>query len=417
MKKNYFVNTFIAVIILCIFSSAFAQSDYETVQNFKKEYKELEQAIKDADSLAQLDDVLTRINQLRGKYELDRDLLDKSLYPDNFSRSFEKLNTAFLTRQKDFSTIDVLHTEVSELKIQVEDLNQKNDELLSQVEDLEARSLKDKKSIARLEGLVADLRSSLRKRDNLVLAMIDSLMPPTSREKTILSEAEKKEVVSEEKEQNVLDNVRTTIDGNIRFLDVTSLKPDDLVQIREQQRDFAEKWQKVGTKLVEVYSTDKEKSNRLQEIETLFGKWNAAIRNEAWQSIKEEFATRGIQLNDFSDGDEFESSIAAFADNEVKNIGVKNEEDSKKTYNNFADSTWFAVIEPVWIPYLTEYKMISDKNKTDISNKISTWKGEIYPSTWWIYLIIAVVVLLVIIFFITRRRKPGEQKLHEPALE
>ena len=65
-------------------------------------------------------------------------------------------------------------------------LNERNNELLSQVRNLEAQRDKDAKTITKLEKLVTQLRASIRKRDELVLSMIDSLMPPTIREKDAL---------------------------------------------------------------------------------------------------------------------------------------------------------------------------------------------------------------------------------------
>ncbi len=108
-------------------------------------------------------------------------------------------------RQGDFTTIDVLQTEVSALNEQVEFLNQRNNELLSQVRNLEAQRDKDAKTIKKLENLVAQLRASIRKRDELVLSMIDSLMPPTMREKDVLTAEDKNMVAKEEQEENVID--------------------------------------------------------------------------------------------------------------------------------------------------------------------------------------------------------------------
>ena len=79
------------------------------------------------------------------------------------------------------------------------------------------------KTIKKLENLVAQLRSSIRQRDELVLSMIDSLMPPTMREKDVLSTEDKNMVATEEQEENVIQNVKTTIRDNIKFMQVTSL--------------------------------------------------------------------------------------------------------------------------------------------------------------------------------------------------
>ena len=262
-----------------------------------------------------------------------------------------------------------------------------------QVQKLEDQRQKDAKTIKKLENLVAELRSSIRERDELVLSMIDSLMPPTMRDKESLTIEEKNMVTSEEKKDNVLNNVKTTIRDNIRFMKATSLKPDDLESIREQQKDFATKWQKVGIKLVEVYAEDKNKAEELKQIDALFSEWAVVVKQEAWESINEEFTLNGIELMSFKNGDEFTTSVEMFIGDELKNLGVKSEEESKRIYAQFADSTWFASIQPVWMNYLVENKMLTDENKNKMESKIAEWKSALYPSNWWIYLIIAVVVI------------------------
>ena len=86
--------------------------------------------IKNATSLEDLKDVPSKISLLKENYEQHKELLDKSLYPDNYQTSIDKLNKDYLLRQGDFTTIDVLQTEVGALNEQVEFLNQRNNELL-----------------------------------------------------------------------------------------------------------------------------------------------------------------------------------------------------------------------------------------------------------------------------------------------
>lgn len=406
MKNTYLINYVVMLMLFGFISLLFAQSDREIVDNFNKEYSEIEQTIKNATSLDELNVVITRINNLKQDYASHKELLDRSLYPDKYDKSIEKLNKAYLLRQGDFATIDVLQTEVGELRQQVEFLNARNNELLLQVRTLEAQKQKDAKTIKKLQNLVAELRSSIQERDNLVLSMIDSLMPPTLRDKEALTVEDKSAVATEEQRDNVLTNIKTTIRDNIRFMQVTSLKPDDLNSIREQQKDFAGKWQKVGVKLVEVYAEDGKKTEELQQIEELFDNWYSAVAREAWDSISEEFSLNGIELRNFKNGEDFTNSIELFIGDELKNVGVKSDEESKRVYANFADSTWFATIQPVWMNYLIENKMLSDQNKNKMENKIAEWKGALYPSYWWIYIIIAVIVVGGGVFFIMKRRKP-----------
>jgi len=407
MKNNYLTQLLILLIVFGIISPIFSQSDREIVDKFKAEYTSIEKSIKDATTLQELEPVATKLNTFKQEYAQHKDLLDKSLYPDKYDDSIDKLNKAYLLRQGDFSTIDVLQTEVGELKTQVEFLNQRNNELLGQVQKLEAQKQKDAKTIKKLENLVAELRSSIRERDNLVLSMIDSLMPPIIRDKEALTIEDKNMVASEEQKDNVLNNIKTTIRDNIRFMKATSLKPDDLESIQEQQKDFASKWRKVGIKLVEVYAEDGNKSEELKQIDGLFNEWAATVNREAWESISDEFSLSGIELRSFKNGDEFTTSVEMFVGDELKNLGIKSDEESKRIYAQFADSTWFATIQPVWMNYLVENKLLSDENKNKMENKIAEWKGALYPSTWWIYLIIAVVIIAGAgVFFFIKRKKP-----------
>jgi len=386
-------------------NSAIAQSDLEIVDNFKTEFTSIESMIKNATSLSDLKDVPSKISLLKENYAPHKVLLDNSLYPDNYQSSIDKLNKDYLMRQGDFTTIDVLQTEVSALNEQVEFLNERNNELLSQVRTLEAQRDKDAKTIKKLENLVAQLRASIRKRDELVLSMIDSLMPPTMREKDVLTAEDKNMVAKEEQDENVIENVKTTIKDNIKFMQVTSLNPDDLNAIREQQEDFANKWKKVGVKLVEVYSEDGKKAEELKEIDELFDDWYAAVAQESWDSINEDFSLNSIELRSFKNGNEFTTSVEIFIGDELKNLGVKNEDESKRIYAQFADSTWFATIQPVWMNYLIENKMLTDESKNKMESKIAEWKNALYPSNWWIYLIIAVVVIGGGAFFFMKKRK------------
>lgn len=407
MKSNYFINFILLLIVFGFNSSTIAQSDREIVDKFKAEYAAIEKSIKDATTLQELTLVLDKITILKQDFAQHKELLDKSLYPDKYDESIEKLNKAYLLRQGDFSTIDVLQTEVGELKQQVEFLNKRNNELLVQVQKLEAQREKDAKTIKKLENLVVELRSSIRERDELVLSMIDSLMPPTMRDKESLTMEDKNMVAAEEQKDNVLNNVKTTIRDNIRFIQATSLKPNDLESIREQQKDFVTKWQKVGVKLVEVYAEDGNKSAELKQIDGLFNEWAATVNREAWESISDEFSLSGIELRSFKNGDEFTTSVEMFVGDELKNLGVKSDEESKRIYSQFADSTWFATIQPVWMNYLVENKMLTEENKNKMESKIAEWKNALYPSNWWIYLVIAVVVIAGAgLFFFMKRKKP-----------
>jgi hypothetical protein len=402
---------FLAIFVVLFYSLShqlFAQSDYEIVQTFKQKYKELETSINGASSLEELNAVVAEIDDFRKEYADKKELLDKSLYPDDFNGVFEKLDMVFVIRNQDFTTIDVLQTENIELKEQITILNQRNTELINKIQEYEYVNKKNAKKIAGLENLVASLRTSLKRRDELILSIVDSLMPTLTPERTALTPEELYQVYIEAEKGNVLANIKKSLMDNIKFIEVTALEPDDLSEIKKQQKDFSDFWQYEGVKLVDVYSAKKQKANEIRAIDSLFTFWYWTVDYEAWINIRAEFAFNEINLLEFTNGDEFTNVLTSYIDEEIKNIGVKSIEQSENNYALFADSTWFKVIGRRWVPFLIEYELLSIENKDRIESKISDWKGRLTPSSFdWIYVIVALIAVAgVAIMYRKRSSKP-----------
>ena len=414
MKKRIYLTPVVIFLLLIFTQPGFAQSDYEIVQNFKAKHQKIEKQIKDATSLEELNAVVIGIDQLKQEYVEHKELLDKSLYPDNYNKAFEKLIVAYVLRQGDFTTIDVLQTEVVELEQEVEFLNRRNNELIIKIEDLKTRRNKDKKTIAELENLIADLRISLRKRDKLVVDMMDKLMPPIMREKATLSPEDKNLVRREEQKKDVLQNVKISLEDNIRFLEATSLNPDDIKDVQKQQEQFSDTWKAIGPKLVDVYADKSSKAMALKEIDSLYSQWySKSVNQNVWRSIRDEFKAHGINLKEFNYGDEFVNTIKLFIDDEIKNLGVKSDDASEKAYVNFTDSTWFAIVKPKWVPYLMEGGLLTVEQKDEVEMSIEEWKSELYPSKWWLYVLlwlgIVIIIIPAVLIFIKKRKKLKEK--------
>ncbi|NWF50312.1 MAG: hypothetical protein HXY49_07205 [Ignavibacteriaceae bacterium] len=413
MKNRIALLVSFIVLIFGFADQSFSQSDYEIVQNFKSQYKQIEQAIKDATSLNELNNISEKIDLLAQNFNTHRELLNKSLYPDNYDQSINKLNTAFNIRKGDFTTIDVLQTEVSGLKQQVDVLNKRNTELLNQIYVLEAESKKDKKRIADLEKTVADLRASLVKRDELIISMIDSLFPQMILDKSELTAEDKQQIFTEAEKNNVLYNIKKSIRDNVRFLEITSLQTEDINSVKRQQEDFSRLWRSVGTKIAEIYSEKGMREAEVKEIDGAFNTWSSMLSQEPWNSIRDEFAINGINLPRFTNGDSFVAVVSAFIDDELKNLGTKNKEESEKVFKSFADSTWFKSIQTKWIPYLVDNKLLTGEQKDKLDMRISDWKDKVFPTGLnWLYIVIIVLVIaLVVLLFVKRSPK---QKLPEP---
>ncbi|MCH7965103.1 MAG: hypothetical protein IH852_14320 [Bacteroidetes bacterium] len=395
MKYHSSLNKIILLLFLLVFTNQlFAQSDYEIVQSFKQKYKQLEEAINKSKNLEELNSIVADIDRFRNEYVEQKTLLDKSLYPDNFDKTFEKLNMSFVIRNRDFTTIDVLQTENLELKEQVASLNKRNTELMNKIQEYEYSDKKDVNKVAEIDALVRELKRSLRKRDELIFSIVDSLLPQPMMEQTQLSSLERNAIYIEAEKNNVLSNVKRSLQDNVRFIELTTLEPGDLNEIKKQQDQFAEFWQDAGAKLIDIYAGKNIKSKEIKEIDSLFSMWNFTLDQEVWRNIREEFAYHKINLIEFTNGEEFTNVLTSFIDDAIKNIGVKSPEESNLTYSSFSDSTWFKVISTNWVPYLIDNEMLDLEQKRIVEVNISDWKGRLTPSSFdWMYVLVAVIAV------------------------
>jgi len=187
MKKNILSRHFICLLILVFTSISFAQSDYETVQKFKKDCEKIEYQIKNANTADEINLITVNIEELRSKYSRHSELLDKALYPEKYNAMIENLNNLFTLKEEDFNKVEELKTEVSDLNNRVDTLSVMNNELQASLKEIQLLFEKSSRETTKLNDIVSELKIALHKRDVLVMGMIDSLMPPVMRERVLLS--------------------------------------------------------------------------------------------------------------------------------------------------------------------------------------------------------------------------------------
>lgn len=414
--KNFIIANIFFVLLLSSISAA--QSDYEMVQSFKERYQKLNDDIKVAESLDDLNSIVDEIVNLKRDFSAKKEILDQSLYPEDYNSSFEKLFAAIELRRGDFTTIDVLKVEVTNLKSEMDVLNKKNDDLLNQIARLESLRKKDAETIAQLESLVSNLRATILKRDELIFGIIDSLTPKLAADVSTMTPQDKEQIYSQVEKNNIITLVKKSLRDNRRFLEVTSLKANDLTDVKKQEQEFVSMWQKVGPKLIDVYSAKGEKTNDLKEIDNLFTVWSNRINREAWESINEEFSFNNINLQNFANGKEFTTIVIKFITDEIKNYGVKDKKESEQVYSTFADSVWFKNFSSEWIPFLIDNNLLTTEQKDEIEKKIAEWKSIVHPQNLtWIYLLAGAIVIVAIASLLFRKKKPQDTPPAEPQTE
>jgi ectoine hydroxylase-related dioxygenase (phytanoyl-CoA dioxygenase family) len=405
MKKNYLL-VFMLMLFLSGINTLVAQSDYQTVQNFKKDVQEIEQAIKGAESTEEVESISGNIDRLSSKYAPQKKLLDNGLYPDNFEKTIQRLKSTNNLRQGDFTQITELKTTVTVLQGEIDTLKVRNDELSRQFTELEG---KNSKRVAELEQVIAQLRSSILKRDQLLIDMINEMLPADYEVGDQLSSQEKQEIVSRAEKKNILSNIKKAVNDNIRFLDATRLYPADLRDVKSQYDNFTRIWNSAGSRIMELYIEKGKRADEVAEIKDAFDRWQSKINEEVWSSINDEFSSSNIHLSKFSNGNEFVSNISSYISEEIMNAEAKGEDKAKKEYENF-DSTWSKKIKPSWMSFLLDNKMITQNEEDSIEVKLATWEDAVYPDKFnWLYIIIAVLVIaLVVVLFLKRTPKKSE---------
>ncbi len=410
MKKIILFAASVSFLIL-LSSLSFAQQDFQIVQKFKSQEKQIEQSIRNAQTLTDIDTIQSQINQLQASFLDHKDLLDKSLYPDNFNGSIQKLNDDLSLRQEDFSQVSNLQTKVAQMQTQIDTLNAQNASLLNQIEQIQEQNKKD---VAKLERTIRDLRYLLLRRDRLIGSMLGSLLPPSYEKNGELSSSEKEKIYSRARREDLISNLRRSIDDNIKFLQVTTLNPQDLNTIRNQESSLETMWNKSGPEIIKIFSARKQEVKNAKELDSAFSSWKKAINQQAWSSIRQKFVDHGVALNSFSNENEFTQTLTSYIDTEMKDASGS---DSKKAYKVFADTVWNGSIKPDWVPYLTSNNQLSEGNLGAIEAKITQWQNSVGSSNMiWLYVIIGVVILAIIGFlFKSKSSKPQQNAKTEEA--
>ncbi len=415
MIKNKFSFLLVLFTAFVLNQAVSAQSDYDKTQNFKNRYKQLEDAIKNAASIDECNVISENIVKLKEDFTDDIQLLDKSLYPDNYESSFSRIERALEIRKGDFNQIVDLRTEVGSLKDKVSEISQTNAGLLVQIKQINIKVTKDAQTIASLQKLVSQLKANIAQRDELVRGIVDSLLEQFVKTPSTLNEAEKQAIFKKVDNGNLFFNIERTISDNVQYMKVTQITPDDLSKMKAQYKDFNKVWRQIGPKLSEIYLDKKDKSMQIANIDNMFGEWSSRIDDEMWGQINKLFREKKLAVLPFKSGDQFYTSVNSFIDDEIKNLNVKSRAESKITFHTFADSVYFKTIQPVWIPILVENKMMSMGNKDSIEKRIGIWKDKVAPAkTNVIYIGLGAVIFILIVLLILKGKKKKVVIVQEP---
>jgi hypothetical protein len=409
----------VLLTIAAVSLTARQKSDRAIVDKFEKTVKVLYRAADSAKTVQECADINTSIDELQKEFADHKILLDRSLYPDDYSKSIANLKGRLLIRQKDLGVIETQITRIVELESQVRELSgkilnltQENERLMGTVKTLSTSytlsNEADKAIFDSLNTTINKLRLNLKERDNLIFALVDSLFMQYDKSVASMSDVEKQGISGKLERRNVLTEIKKSITDNLRFLESTNLTPNDYSEIARQHQRFASQWKGLGPKLTSIYLTGKQKKNEVTVVDSLLSTWSAQVDLGIWKSLASLLEKCKIQLKPFSNGTEFTANFLDFIDVEIKNIKQEPEDVRAKRYNTFNDMVWKTDLKPLWLPVLVESGKITSDQKTEIENRFKSWQSAITPVSPIVYGLL-IILFAIVLWSLSRyfRKKPG----------
>jgi len=412
MKTTLYI--FILFLGSFCFLNARQTSERLIVNKFEGSVKELSLFADSAKTVQDCAEISSMIDEIEMKYAEKKDLLDRALYPDDYSKTIEKLRGKLLIRRNDLGVIETQYARITELEVQVLGLSNKIDSLDQENEKL-ANAIKrmsgSKALVDSLKMVISKLRKNLIKRDEVIFSLVDSLFLQYDKNVANMTDIEKQSIYGKLERKNVFTGLKKSIEDNLNFLRSTSLTPSDYVEIARQNSRFTSQWKGVGPKLAEIYLSGKKKTDEVMLIDSLLGVWSKEVDRSNWQSLNTILTQNGIVLKPFNNGDEFTANFTGYIDTLIKNTMEEPEDVRAKQFNAFNDNVWKNNIEPTWLPVLLESGKLTEDQVDKIENAVDNWESAVSPISPVVYVGIAIVIIAIVIGLAMRfRKKPEEEE-------
>ncbi len=421
------------LILLTLWCASVAlaqQSDLETKTSFEAAYRSIAMEIDAAKTQDQLDSLRGSIDALESRYAEHRAFLDRALHPETFAEKIEKLRTLHGLTYERVYLIQSQGITISEYEARLASLTQRLDSLTNDRDRLFAELRESKKSLADLRQKMRSLSKSLEARDRLLFALTDSIFLPYDKNLSQTTEVQKEAVVRKLLKSNVVARVYDIASDNVKFLEVTQVQPSDYASLFEQQQQFKSKWIGLREKMnavalasggsAEEASSGSSKSSGkgrqkathspgtdsipalepVGHVDAVINQWEKKLHASFWKGLEQEFSSKRVTLQPFTDGESFAMSVLEYVDS-AKTDG--------RDVFVFVHDIWKDRIDKHWRATLEKESVLGKQNFATLDKAISELDEKKFDMKFVLYILGAAVVAFGAWWFFTQR-KPATQK-------
>jgi len=398
------ISTLAALIMILAGTTAFAQqSDYRIQQDFRAEYNDIAETIDSAVSSDDVSSITDEIDQLEADYSGYSELLNAALYPETFQERISDLRERLEGTQSNIVVVEELNERIGQLQAEMEDLRNQVTQMDEQASALRQRIDRSAANERRLSALVTQYRQNIEARDTFVMEFLEDLL---SRYQSMDAQTQSDIAeASESMDDNPLSIIQTILSEYINQADMDSnLEAPDYVSMRAQHAYFAEVWEDIGERMANTYASESPVQAR-QEITDLLSTWEASINNKLWNALSTAFNQNGIELQSFSNGDDFAVALNAYVDNAIETAIAENEQANYDSYENFSDF-WNSRVKGDWGELLVNGNVLSQTQMAEIDVKLGDWARNAEPVSnlmFILFLISLAVILGLIVLLVTKK--------------
>lgn len=393
-------------------SAQSTQSDYEIQKSFKTQYAEYEQKVEQLSSADSAQALITSIREFDQKYNKHADLLDKALYPDTYEQRIEKLKESSVVAKNRLETMkqqtkkmEKLETQLTSYENDLQQLNKRTDSLQNAMQE----SIQSEK---KLSAMVREYRQSLEKRDELILAFIDSMV--IAYQEMDLQKLDDLENIDQksrlESDGDALKMIHNISVENLDILQRNdqNLRLQDYMRMADVQQQFEKMWSRLGDKITEVYD-GKNAKEMASEVDQKINKWNQMLKEQTLASLKDTLAEKNIAVSGFETSDQFYSSLKTYLDNKIQK---SKDNASKAGYNDFTNfKSFWNEIEVQWANNFVDAGLLSQPQMATLNAKVDSWAEHAQPrsNNLLVYLLGASVLLAVALGVMLFREKKSKR--------